>query len=199
MSQLFDVIKVHNRQLLDINYHNNRVNQSLSAIFGIKNQIHLEKLINIPDHIDNQTYKCRIIYSNKIEKIQFEPYAHKIIKSLKIATCNDIDYGYKYFDRSKINELFERREDRDDILIIKNGFVTDSSYANIVFWDGTKWITPSTPLLPGTKRQQLVDEKRIFEKEIKKNDLHSFEKARIINAMIDLEESNNILINNILF
>lgn len=192
MSRLFEVIKVQNRQLQNIDYHNDRLNRSLLEIFGIKDQNHLENLINIPENLDNQTYKCRVIYSNKIEKIQFESYTQKFIKSLKLVECDEIDYGHKYFDRSKINELFELREDCDDILIIKNGFVTDISYANIVFWDGSKWLTPSTPLLPGTKRQKLFDEKLITEKEIRVKDLQSFEKARIINAMIDIENSPDI-------
>jgi 4-amino-4-deoxychorismate lyase len=196
MSLLFEVIKVQNGELQNIDYHNNRMSRSLLEIFGVKDHIHLENLINIPINLDNQVYKCRVIYSNKIDRIQFEPYTQKIIKSLKLVACNDIDYRNKYFDRSKINELFEQRENCDDILIVKNGFVSDTSYANVVFWDGSKWITPSTPLLPGTKRQKLIDEKIITEKEIKVPDLKSFEKARIINAMIDLEDSGDILIYN---
>ncbi len=196
MSQLFEVIKVQNRQLQNIDYHNDRLNHSVLAIFGIENHIDLEKFIKIPVDLDDQIYKCRVIYSNKIEKIQFELYTQKIINSLKLVECNDIDYRYKYFDRSKINELFEKRENCDDILIVKNGFVSDTSYANIIFWDGSRWVTPSSPLLPGTKRQKLIDHNIIIEKEIRVRDLPSFEKARIINAMIDLENRDDIFIFN---
>ncbi len=191
---LFEVIKVQNRQLQNIEYHNDRLNRSRSDVFGIKEPIYLEKIIKIPANLDNQIYKCRVIYSDKIEKIEFEPYQPRKINSLKIVTHDTIDYSVKYYDRKIINELYKQRGDCDDILIIKNGFVTDTSYANIVFWDGKNWITPTTPLLPGTKRKKLIEEKRITEKEIKVSDLQSFEKARIINAMIDLEESNDILI-----
>lgn len=192
LATLFEVIKIQNRQLQNTDYHNNRLNRSLSLIFGVKENIHLEKVINIPKDLDNQTFKCRVIYSNKIEKIQFEPYFQKIITSLKLVECNDIDYRYKYYDRSIIDELFAQRKNCDDILIIKNGFVSDTSYANIVFWDGTGWITPSTPLLPGTKRQKLLDQKIIEEKGIKASDIKQFEKARIINAMIDLDDASDI-------
>ena len=191
---LFEVIKVQNRQLQNIEYHNNRMSRALNEVFGVKKPILLEQKIIIPEQLNNQIYKCRVIYSNKIEKIEFEPYQSRKINSLKIVTHDTIDYSVKYYDRKIINELYEQRGDCDDILIIKNGFVTDTSYANIVFWDGKNWITPTTPLLPGTKRKKLMDEKKIIEKEIKVSDLQSFEKARIINAMIDLEESNDILI-----
>ena len=192
LKALFEVIKVQNRKLRNIEYHNDRLNHSLYKVFGIKKPIYLEQIINIPKELNNQIYKCRVIYSGKIEMIEFEPYSPKIIKSLKIVVCNDIDYNHKYFDRSRINELYEQRGDCDDILIIKNGFVTDTSYANIIFWNGKSWITPTYPLLPGTKRKKLMEEKEIIEKEIKVGDLQSFEKARIINAMIELEESPDI-------
>ena len=66
---------------------------------------------------------------------------------------DDICYPYKYTDRDNINRLIELRGDCDDILIIKNGMVTDSSYANVVFRDlNGNWVTPSTFLLPGTIR-----------------------------------------------
>lgn len=190
---LFEVIKVKGRKLQNIDYHNSRMNLALTKVFGIKEPISLEKEIRIPENLNNQVYKCRIIYSSKIEKIEFEPYQPRTINSLKIITHNTIDYSVKFFDRTIINDLFEQRGNCDDILIVKNGFITDTSYANIVFWDGSLWITPSTPLLPGTKRQKLIDEKKIFEKEIKIKDLKSFEKARIINAMIDLEDTFDIL------
>ena len=198
MCQLFEVIKVKERKLQNIDYHNNRLNQALSKIFGCKEPIYLEKEISVPKKLNDHVHKCRVIYTNKIEKIEFEPYQPRIIHSLKIIEHNTIDYTVKNYDRKVINDLFEKRGNCDDILIVKNGFITDISYANIVFRDGSQWITPSTPLLCGTKRQLLIDEQKIFEKEIKIKDIEFFEKAGIINAMIDLEESNDILIKNIL-
>jgi len=102
---------------------------------------------------------------------------------------NNIKYNYKYYDRSKINELFEQKGECDDILIVKKGFVTDTSFANIIFCDEGKWITPSTPLLPGTTRQRLIENKTIFEKEILAKNLYNFKKIRIINSMMEQEVS----------
>jgi 4-amino-4-deoxychorismate lyase len=80
----------------------------------------------------------------------------------------------------------------DEILIIKNGFVTDTSFSNIVFFDGIKWITPSTYLLNGTQRQQLLQQGAIIEEEIRPSDLKHFRFAKLINAMLDLETSPSI-------
>ncbi len=194
---LFETIKVQNRQLQNIGCHNDRFNRTRYELFGIRKQVKLEEIIKMPLDLDDRVYKCRVIYSKELEKVEFEPYSPKNISLLKVVECNDIDYSFKYFDRSKINELYKQRGDCDDVLIVKNGYVTDTSYANIIFWDGKNWVTPSTPLLPGTKREKLINEKKIFEKEIKVKDLHFFKKARIINALIDLEDSNDIRVSNL--
>jgi 4-amino-4-deoxychorismate lyase len=85
----------------------------------------------------------------------------------------------------------------DDILIIKNEMVTNTSFSNIVFFDGTKWLTPAQPLLRGTKREKLIRENIIFEETITKNEIQRFQNAVLINAMIDIEESPIIEIKNI--
>ena len=84
-----------------------------------------------------------------------------------------------------------------DILIIKNKEITDTSYANIAFWDGSKWLTPANPLLSGVKRQFLMNRGSIFPADIRLNDLHLFKHAVMINAMLDLEDSPVIDLRNI--
>lgn len=195
--QLFETIKVKNRQLQNIAWHNQRFNRTRLELLGIKEPLLLENIIQIPNNLDNGVFKCRIIYSNEIEKIEFEKYNPRKVYSLKVLECNDINYSYKYFNRKKLNELFQQKEDCDDVLIIKNGLVTDTSFANIVFWDGQNWLTPSSPLLHGTARERLLQENKIVEADIKIDDLSKFKKARIINAMNDLGDTIEITINNI--
>lgn len=193
MCLLIETIKISNRRPLNIKYNNERFNRSRKELFGIESSIYLENEIQIPENLTDKIYKCRIIYGKQIEKIEFELYKPKIIRSLKLVEDNDIEYGYKFSDRSKINELFEQRGGCDDVLIVKNGFVTDTSIANIIFWDGVKWITPSTALLRGTARQRLIDNKSIFEKEITVKNLHTFKKIRIINSMMEQELNGGVI------
>ena len=85
----------------------------------------------------------------------------------------------------------------DDILIIKNNKITDTSFTNIAFYDGIKWVTPAFPLLKGTKRQKLIDENKIIEVDILLSDLNKFKKAILFNSMLDLEDQMYIEIDNI--
>jgi 4-amino-4-deoxychorismate lyase len=191
--RFFETIKIQHRKPQNIAWHNQRFNQTRIKLFGIKEPTLLENFIEIPNDLDKGVFKCRIIYSVEIEKIEFEKYSPRKIQSLKVVECNDIDYSHKYYDRTKLNELLQQKGNCDDILIVKNGLITDTSYANIVFWDGGNWVTPSRPLLAGTARARLLDLQMIMEKEIRIKDLEYFKKARIINAMVDLDESNDIM------
>jgi 4-amino-4-deoxychorismate lyase len=192
MCRLLETIKINHGKMLNINLHNERFNRSRLELFGINEHINLETKINFQGNTINGISKCRIVYSKFIEQIDIIPYQFRRIGSLKIIENNEIQYSYKYSNRSFINRLFALREKCDDILIINKGKVTDTSYCNIVFSDGEKLLTSSTPLLKGIKREQLLNEGIILEEEIKKQDIHLFKKAFLINAMIDLDDKMEI-------
>jgi 4-amino-4-deoxychorismate lyase len=111
--------------------------------------------------------------------------------------ADSIQYEHKFLDRSCLDKLFETTL-ADDVLIVKNGLLTDTSFANIVFFDGDRWVTPSTPLLHGTKREYYLEIGRIKEVELTVDDLPRFQKAMLINAMLDLETGPSIEMKNIL-
>ena len=144
----------------------------------------------IPVDLRTGVVKCRIVYSDEVTSMEFEPYKMRDIQSLILVEDNTIDYSFKYYNRETINRLFAQRKDCDDILIIKDSLITDTSYSNVVFkdFDGHLY-TPSNPLLPGTKRQKLLNDGIIHEKVIHVNDLGLYAGVYLINAMIDIEDN----------
>ena len=210
MSRLLETIRLKDGTFSNLLYHQQRMNHSRKALFGCNDEIDLVKILQTyileaenasppfqASSLEKNLYKCRIIYSEQIEKIEFIPYQLPRILSLKIIIDNQIEYSYKFNDRTRINELFEKRENYDDILIVKNGFVTDTSFANILFYNGKNWLTPTHPLLKGTQRAYLLDKELIEEADIRLQDLKYFEKARLINAMIRFEDNLDISLLNI--
>ncbi|HEY8936446.1 MAG TPA: aminotransferase class IV, partial [Cyclobacteriaceae bacterium] len=119
--------------------------------------------------------------------VEFIPYQPKSIRSLRIVEHDRINYEFKYADRRTIDRLFELRKGCDDIIIIKRGLVTDSSFSNIVFKKGKHWYTPWSALLKGTMRQSLLEDGIIEEEEIRKEDLKDFESFKLINAMLGFD------------
>jgi 4-amino-4-deoxychorismate lyase len=196
MCLLIETIRVENGSLCNINYHNNRLNNSRRVLFDSLEDIILDKIV-IPPQFSEGIYKCRVTYNKEIRKIEFEPYSMRAINSLKLVNADNIEYTYKYKNRETINRLSELRQDCDDILMVKNGYITDTSYANIVFTKGEELFTPNTPLLAGTRREYYLQKGIIKTTKITPTDLHNYSNARIINAMISLENSPIIDIANI--
>ncbi|MDP4210874.1 MAG: aminotransferase class IV [Bacteroidota bacterium] len=197
MYRLFETIKVVNGKLENIEYHNVRVNRSRWQLLHASAEWDLTQLIKLPELNPEQVYKCRFVYDETPGIAEFTPYSIKPLRKLTLTKCEVIIYNHKFTDRSLLERLKQNNPQYDDVIIAQNGRITDLSYANLVFWDGKSWITPSTPLLNGTKRQQYLNAGSILEREIKVLDLPHFEKLRIINAMIDLDESPDIFVKDI--
>ena len=121
-------------------------------------------------------------------KVVVETVLEKKIETLKIVHHDELDYSRKYSDRRTLNKLFSFKENCDDILIVKNSEVTDTSYGNVIFFDGTNWITPKYPLLKGTCRARLISDGKVSEQVIRLEDLKSLKGVKVINAMRDLEQ-----------
>ncbi|MEA3504734.1 MAG: aminotransferase class IV [Bacteroidota bacterium] len=193
MCLLFESIKISQNKICLPEFHESRMNNSRLRLFNTKEKINFIDKIEIPEYLDyEKIYKLRITYRKEIESVIFTEYHKRATNSLRIVISNDIDYSYKYNNRDTIIRLQLGKGDADDILIVKNNFVTDTSYANIVFYDGTGWVTPSAPLLPGTKRAYLIKKGLLTEKEITLQDIHTFEKACLINAFLDIEKCNEV-------
>lgn len=199
MCLLLETICIENRQIRNAEYHNRRLNRSRNELLGISAELDLRHIIKIPAGMGTGTYKCRVIYDRKIREVQILPYQPGTVESLKIVEDNEIDYRYKYADRRRLEQLLSLKGDCDDILILKDGYLTDTSYSNIVFRepDGS-WVTPANALLRGTMRQYLLEQGDITEAEIKPADLTKFNLARLINCMMDLDTGFVVEIKNIM-
>ncbi len=181
MVQLLETLKIVNGIAPFVEFHNQRLNDARQILFNAKDQIDLKKVIQAPT--STGIYRCRIIYSETIEAVEYLPHQNRNFQTFKIVEDDNIDYQFKYLNRDNINRLFTLKGRADDLLIIKNGLVTDTSIANVAFWQD-QWLTPSTPLLKGTTRARLLSEKQLFEADIRLEELNQFPKMAIMNALI---------------
>jgi 4-amino-4-deoxychorismate lyase len=188
MCRLIETIKVLNRQLCNIELHEKRFNSSRVSLFGSE-RTDLQRQINIPESIDDGLYKCRVIYSDEIHSVEFVKYEKRVIRTLKLIETVSLDYSHKYLNRVAIDELYDLKGGCDDILIVKNGKLTDTSYCNIALSDGKQWYTPALPLLAGTKRAFLLREKTILVKDISVKQIRDYGEACLFNSMIDFGET----------
>jgi 4-amino-4-deoxychorismate lyase len=196
MFQFIETIKIFQKKLVNLEFHQERVNKTLASFWNDNFAIVLSKEILLPALSSDLIYKLRIEYSNRIEKISISPYEKKQIKKFKVVENNQIDYSFKFKNRENINSMLKNIS-AEEIIIIRNGFVTDTSYSNLVFSDGKNLITPSTPLLKGTKREFLLQNKLITEDEVKLSDMKLFKHFYLINSMLELTEENKYSVQQI--
>lgn len=184
MSRYVESIRLDNGVPSRLPYHQARMDQTIREVFGTSCPHKLEGILNEVVPSTAGLIKWRVVYDDKNVTTEFAPYRAKEIVSLKLVHDNEIEYSHKSEDRQAIQKLWEKRGECHDVLIVKDGFVTDSSYANIVFKRLDRWVTPDTCLLKGTMRQFLLDEGIIIQDDIKESDIGRYESFKLINAML---------------
>jgi len=182
--EFLETIKALNGRIENLAYHQKRY-ETVLASYGVADYKDLGDYLSPPQ---KGLYRCRVVYTlEKIVEVTYHPYTKRSIKHLKALTVNEFEYAKKYADREVLNALYAKREKCDDILIIQKGFVTDTSIANVAFFDGVEWFTPKKPLLAGTTRQRLLDSGFLKLADISINELSSFKAMAVMNAMIDFD------------
>lgn len=187
MIRFTEAIQLNDGVLYHLELHQERVDRTLREFYG--GAIDLSSLRSeIPTHAQRGLYKCRVLYSDRIESVEFTPYAYRSIHTVAVVEVDGLDYRYKYADRTALNRLLER-SGCDDLVIVQRGRVTDGFASSLVFESSEGLFTPTDYLLPGTRRRALLESGRVEEREILRSDLGQFERLYFVNAMIDLGDT----------
>ena len=179
-----ETIKALDGKLFNLDYHEKRS--------GIKN---ISAYLKAPS---KGLYRCRLVYNLDNINVTYHPYKKREIKTLKLVYDNSISYSKKSTDRKDIDRLFKLRDICDDILIVKNSFLTDTSIANIALFKDGIWYTPKSPLLKGITRERFIDNGFLKELDIKVSEIKTFSKIALLNAMIDFDIITNKKIEEII-
>lgn len=194
-----ETFAIRNGNIVNFSLHRQRILSTLQA-HDIKQDYWTqisEKSFVLPKC--SGVHKGRMVYGETMCNFSTAPYKPKTINSLQIVEDNHINYAYKYAERSSLNNLSEKRNGADEILITQNGFITDTSYTNVVFFDGNKYYTPTTYLLNGTQRRFLLSKGIIHERVISIKDITLFKSIFLINALLDWEHKIEIPVKAISF
>ncbi|MFN8206462.1 MAG: aminotransferase class IV [Bacteroidales bacterium] len=188
MYRFLETIRIEDGQICNADLHQERMDRSRYELLGISDPLPLEKEITSEVEQLRGIWKCRLVYSCTTLEMSLTPYVPRRINSLRLITDNQIEYTYKWEDRSKLMQCFSLRGACDEIILVKNGFITDTSYSNLAFFDGKDWVTPANPLLNGVRRQALIRQRKIKTADIAPAELSKYKKLSLINAMLDLGE-----------
>lgn len=187
MSQFIESIKVEDQELFLLEFHQKRVNDTF-AHFGKEGSIDLEKIFKNLNHDEDGLYKLRLTYDlDKKFRTMMIPYAIPEIQDFQLVENNVYDYSFKFEDRKELEKM-KAKSKAEEIIIVKNNHITDTSFSNILFQKGKEWFTPSTYLLNGVQRQYLLKKKKIKEEEITLQNIKEFSHFQLINALNDFDD-----------
>lgn len=179
----FETIKCEDYEIFNLEYHNKRVANTIGLNINLQEYIY---------PLSEELLRCKVTYNDfEILNVEYFPYKKREINSFKLIFDDEISYSKKYLNRENLESLFLKKEDCDEIIIIKNGIVTDTTIANIAVFYEDIWITSKNCLLNGTTKNRLLEEKFLIEKDISVEMLKKASKIALMNAMIGFDIKKN--------
>lgn len=175
----FETLRSFDYEIFHIEFHKQRIARTI----GIN--LALEEYLYPPSA---ELLKIKVIYNRSgILDISYIPYKKKKICNFQIVCDDTLSYATKKLDRKVLEALSLQKGNCDEIMILQNGFITDTSIANIAFFVDNVWITPRIPLLFGTTLQRYLQSGFFIQKDITKEILKSATRIGLLNAMIDFD------------
>lgn len=188
MCQWLETIALLDGIVLNLNYHQERIRKTLIAHEAV-GFIDLSAVIHQYDLPQRGYYKLRVVYDAcGVTQVSWALYAPKQWKSFEIIEAPELNYEFKSTDRDSLIKL-KGMSCCDEIIISRQGLITDTTYSNLVFEKDGAWFTPSSYLLAGTQRKILLDRGIIKEASITLGNLTSFQNFKLINAMMPFDSS----------
>ncbi len=183
MCQFLETIQLCDGQFMRLSRHQVRLKRALFDFYPNAVVPSLHDKLSETTFPTAGLYKCRVIYDAEIRLIEFQSYVHPVIRTLQVVETTIPSLPYKMADRMDYQSAFAQKGACDDVLLVANGLITDTSYCNIALFDGKNWFTPRLPLVQGVNRAQLLEEGILIEKDINLEELMNFQKIALFNAL----------------
>jgi len=187
-SELFETIKSIDGIVQNLQYHQARLNNAYKEFFKKEPLLNLQQILNPPPI---GLYRIKVIYNiNGLVSIDYFNYKPKTINKIMLIEASNLNYTFKYTNRDFFNTLYNIYSNVDEFIITKNGFLCDTTIANIALYHTKEqtWHTPKKPLLYGTTLARYLKAKKLTPKDIHYTNLKNYSKIALLNAMIDFKE-----------
>ncbi|MBD5192064.1 MAG: hypothetical protein HDS88_04150 [Bacteroidales bacterium] len=193
-----ETIRIENGRLQLPELHQQRMAATIREVYG--SDARVPDIALFLDGVDaagcEGVQKCRVLYDRDICGAEITPYTPQQVRSLRVVEA-DIVYHLKSCDRSALMRAASLKGDCDEVIIVRDGLITDTSFTNLVFHGRDGLYTPREPLLRGVMRRYLLNKGVIKEadltlEDIKPGNLLGITSVSMINAMLPLESAPRI-------
>ena len=196
---VFETIAVEDGKPLFLNWHLNRLEQSLKEL-GIKQSVSEEEICSYLSQKECNHHALKVIVSsqNIVFTLRQNPYTEKQLEE-------GFDLGFSSVYRNETSLLtrhktlnygdciLEKRHAKDlgvDELLFFNsrGEVCEGTVSNVFFSKNGQLFTPpvSSGLLPGIIRRFLIENFSVTEKVLKKEDIKEMEECFVTNSLMGI-------------
>lgn len=199
MKQFIETLCIIDGLPQHLDWHQLRMDATLSHFYPAHHHTwDLKSCIEVPSDLLAKKVRCTITYDAHLFYTQCHAYEARKVEALTLVPIDPgYDYSYKYADRTELIQWFESRGNGDDILMTRNGWITDTSIANIAFGKGGRWYTPAIPLLAGTTWKRLISTGILIPTPIHQKEIRNFESFKLFNALNAFEDAPSHPIRNI--
>ena len=150
-------------------YHTKRIRSSSAALGFLFNETAWEsKLSSIQDTYNQGIYRLKIELSKdgtfeiKVEPLMYKPYFTAKLQSIDNATETSL-----LINKTSQRQHLTHNHTTDLILLYNEYKILEFDIGNIMIEEQGKYYTPSYQhdFLPGCKRQEMIDQGKLFEKD----------------------------------
>jgi 4-amino-4-deoxychorismate lyase len=177
---LLETLRIEGGEVQNLLWHNRRFHRSRRELFGAEEELDLIDFLG--DLPAEGIWRARVLYTSYIEKVEILPYSLHLPKCFALAEY-DGDYRFKYADRSSFDALKAAHPGAEELLLCRDGLLTDTTIANLALYREGRWYTPARPLLEGTTRARLLAEGKLILAEIPCKSIREYEALAVMNAM----------------
>jgi branched-chain amino acid aminotransferase len=119
------------------------------------------------------------------EYLEIKTVANLGIRDLSAEVSGPVEKRYPYTQNLQILDEAKIRGFDDYILVNRDGFITETAIANLVFQLDGEWITPplSDGVLPGVMRALLVEKAGVIVRQIPANQLHEIKSGFVVSSL----------------
>lgn len=190
--ELIETMRVENGEVFLLDYHLQRLKKSADRfLFPVSILSLKESIIKYIKEIPEELYRLKVTVlpdgkCNLQHSFHLGPTKLRVGLAKKPVNTQNLFLYHKTTHRMVYEQAKQEQQDWDDVLLWnENGYVTESTIANVVVQFGDKMFTPPIHcgLLPGTFRQYLLDTNQIEEREITVGELSQTNAIYLINSV----------------
>lgn len=192
--KFIESIRLENGELMNLGLHQHRTEMTLLAHYGARVHIDLSRELAHRSLPAGGLYKVRVTYDREIAGIDVDPYTRAGVRGIELVDASDLDYRFKYAERSVLDALRERVPPGVQPVVVQDGYIRDALYANVCFFDGNTWLTPERPLLEGTARRAALARGEVRAAAVRAEDYRKgkYTQVKLINCMTYFSEAQEV-------